>query len=235
MAVEDADYINQLQQDSPSASDSISEGDKHLTTIKKVLKQSFPNVNQPVNVIHTSESPPVLSSPGTVWFDTSTGLIKFRSSGEPEDQEWIIMGHGEATGVGNLLKFTKNDYTPEIDYREPVFTLKHTFLITPVSTKSTMYFDISGECVVGGAEAVQENHLKFRDETQDIDISLGQRILSFNFPGDATVNEISGMFNIKFWKENNDGNPFTVGAYGKHIGDGFSRVLKMSAVCQEIS
>ena len=84
MAVENANYINQLVETSPAPSDSISEGDGHLTLIKHVLKTSFPNViDAPMNGIHVGPSEPQLDpdyGPGSIWFYTSTGLIKFRTN-----------------------------------------------------------------------------------------------------------------------------------------------------------
>ena len=236
MAVENANYINQLVETSPAPSDSISEGDGHLTLIKHVLKTSFPNViDAPMNGIHVGPSEPQLDpdyGPGSIWFDTSTGLIKFRTNTDP--QEWIIMGHGSSTGVGNLLKFTKNDSLVEFDYRVDDWEELHSFTIQPVSTESTLYFDISGQCTVGGFEALQENHLKFTSD--GVDLSLDLKILGFNFDSGLELPaEINGMFNVKFWKENNDGMPFSVTAFGRHVGGGYSSVSKITAICQELA
>ena len=81
---------------------------------------------------------------------------------------------------------------------------------------------------------MQENHFKFA--SNGVDLSLDLKIMSFNFDSGADKSaEMSGMFNIKFWKENNDGTPFTVGAWGRHVGGGWSTVSKVSAICQELS
>ena len=44
MALESATYINNLIDTNPSGADSISQGDDHIRLIKKVLKNTFPNV-----------------------------------------------------------------------------------------------------------------------------------------------------------------------------------------------
>jgi len=44
MALESATYINTLIDTNPSGADSISQGDDHIRLIKKVLKNTFPNV-----------------------------------------------------------------------------------------------------------------------------------------------------------------------------------------------
>jgi len=53
MAVENADYIHQLNRDAPTGGESISEGDDHLRVIKKAVKGTFPQVTGPVTSSHT--------------------------------------------------------------------------------------------------------------------------------------------------------------------------------------
>jgi len=48
MTVESVTYINDLDVNSPSGGDSISEGDDHIRNIKRSIKNTFPNVNQAV-------------------------------------------------------------------------------------------------------------------------------------------------------------------------------------------
>ena len=50
MTVESVTYINDLDVNNPSGGDSISEGDDHIRNIKKSIKNTFPNVNEPVTV-----------------------------------------------------------------------------------------------------------------------------------------------------------------------------------------
>lgn len=47
MGVETATYITELKQDWPTRDDPISDGDNHICLIKKVLKETFPEANQP--------------------------------------------------------------------------------------------------------------------------------------------------------------------------------------------
>ena len=48
MTVESVTYINDLDVNNPSGGDSISEGDDHIRNIKKSIKNTFPNVSEPV-------------------------------------------------------------------------------------------------------------------------------------------------------------------------------------------
>ena len=74
MALEVANYIDELVITNPTASDPVSQGDDQLQLIKKVVKQSFPAVDIRVNAIHTSATTPTVSlAEGLVWIDTSAG------------------------------------------------------------------------------------------------------------------------------------------------------------------
>ena len=89
MALETANYIDELVITNPTASDSVSQGDDQLRLIKKVVKQSFPSVDIAVNAIHTSATAPATSiSAGLVWFDTTANLLKLR---DEANSAWITL------------------------------------------------------------------------------------------------------------------------------------------------
>ena len=72
MALETGNYINDLNQTYPTATDTISEGDGHLQLIKKVLKQSFPGVDRVSEYIYVHTSAPTVDvGKGRLWLDTS--------------------------------------------------------------------------------------------------------------------------------------------------------------------
>ena len=48
MTVESVTYINDLDVNNPAGGDSISQGDDHIRNIKKSIKNTFPNVSEPV-------------------------------------------------------------------------------------------------------------------------------------------------------------------------------------------
>jgi hypothetical protein len=74
MALDNAQYIDELSVTDPTASDPVSEGDDQIRTVKLAVKQSFPAVDIRVNAIHTSSSAPTVSlAEGLVWIDTSAG------------------------------------------------------------------------------------------------------------------------------------------------------------------
>ena len=74
MALDPANYIDELSITDPTASDDVSEGDDQIRTVKRAVKQSFPSVDIAVNAIHTSATEPAVSvAEGLVWIDTSGG------------------------------------------------------------------------------------------------------------------------------------------------------------------
>jgi hypothetical protein len=50
MALEAANYINQLIETNPNGTDIKGQGDDHIRMIKKAIKQTFPNISGPVTV-----------------------------------------------------------------------------------------------------------------------------------------------------------------------------------------
>ena len=50
MAVENVTYIDSLDPTAPAGGDSISEGDDHIRNIKRSLKDTFPNISEPVTL-----------------------------------------------------------------------------------------------------------------------------------------------------------------------------------------
>jgi hypothetical protein len=50
MAVENVTYIDSLDPTAPAGGDSISEGDDHIRNIKRAIKDTFPNVDGPVDL-----------------------------------------------------------------------------------------------------------------------------------------------------------------------------------------
>ena len=230
MSYETADYINQLNQNLPQATDTISEGDIHLRLLKEVLKQSFPNVNMPVNAIHTSDSMPSLYSAGTVWFDTSTGLIKMR---DMTNTKWMVMAHGQSEGIGNVIKVTPHYWESSASYRKTEWTKIAEIQITPVSPSSTFLIDLSGECGVWGYEQAEANFMMLRD-TDNNPVSKEHKIIGFNHQGETGNFEIEGMFNIKGFKANHGGDPWMLGIWGSHrMGGGGSHAANVACLAYE--
>ena len=74
MALDPANYIDELSITDPTATDLVSQGDDQIRTVKRAVKQSFPSVDIAVNAIHTSATEPAVSvAEGLVWIDTSGG------------------------------------------------------------------------------------------------------------------------------------------------------------------
>ena len=74
MALDNAQYIDELSITDPTATDPVSEGDDQIRAVKRAVKQSFPSVDIASNAIHTSATEPSVSvAEGLVWIDTSGG------------------------------------------------------------------------------------------------------------------------------------------------------------------
>ena len=193
MAVETADYITELDKNLPRGADSISEGDIHLRTIKDVLKRSFPNVDSPVNGIHTSATEPTLHSPGTVWFDTSTGLVKMR---DKADTVWLNMAHGEANGLGSTLRVTWHNLGVASGRWDDWVELFPPFEVTSLSATSSFIYELTGTVSVAGYGRNQLFYMRFRDITNDVYIGgeEGFRVGGFLHSDDVdNFESVSGL------------------------------------------
>jgi hypothetical protein len=74
MALDPANYIDELSITDPTASDLVSQGDDQIRTVKRAVKQSFPSVDIAVNAIHTAATAPAVAiAEGLLWIDTSAG------------------------------------------------------------------------------------------------------------------------------------------------------------------
>jgi len=164
MSYESADYVNQLDVNLPKGTDSISEGDIHIRLLKEVLKQSFPNVNEPVNAIHTGPEP-ILKSAGTVWYDIghtgATGLIKLW-----DGSEWLNMAHGSASGLGSLLNISWFDFGSVQD-RWQGWTEIFSASINPLSTTSSLIFEFSGQASCSGYGSSEALLARIHNKTSD--------------------------------------------------------------------
>jgi len=73
MGIESGNYINDLNEDWPTATDNVSDGDNHLRLIKKVVRDSFPGVDRVSEYIYVHTSEPTVSvGKGRLWLNTST-------------------------------------------------------------------------------------------------------------------------------------------------------------------
>ena len=61
MALDPANYIDELSITDPTSSDLVSQGDDQIRTVKRAVKQSFPSVDISVNAIHTAATAPEVS------------------------------------------------------------------------------------------------------------------------------------------------------------------------------
>jgi hypothetical protein len=190
MSYEQGDYINQLIPENPAGTDSISEGDIHLRLIKKVLKKSFPTVNEEVNVIHAGAEP-TIKEPGTVWYDASgTGLVKLW-----DGSDWLNMAHGGSSGLGSQLKVSYDRWYTSHTFDDQSQVLLKDFTVTPLSEVSTFMIELSGLTTGGGT-------FQLKDDTNGVDITPEMSIDS------------GSMFMREFYA-GHGGNMYEVGLWGR--------------------
>jgi len=89
MGLESASFVNGLVDTNPSGSDSISQGDDHLRLIKKVLTDSFPDVDQAVATVVVKGTAPTTQVKGTIWYDTTTGILKLNTANTGSSPSWL--------------------------------------------------------------------------------------------------------------------------------------------------
>ena len=111
MTAEIVEYISDLDEEKPKGSDKISYGDDHIRNIKRALKETFPDIDGPVNVdqdklneipaqlpVAPTEEGSMLHNEGDVWSETTTLKIV--------GDKAIIPG---LAGLGNLNLYVNND------------------------------------------------------------------------------------------------------------------------------
>jgi len=234
MAYESAQFINQLDKNLPRGSDSVSEGDIHLRTIKDVLKNSFPNVDEAVNAVHTRDTEPPLHSAGTVWFDTSSGLIKLRNA---DNTGWINMAHGASTGLGSLLRVNWFEWGgPSPQKRNDSYELLNSWSITPLSPNSSMIITISADVSVWGYGSTQGMYAKLRDDTTDIDITTDFIPVGYQHVSDAGNFETRAQMNLRAIYNNHPAGAFELGLHGRcsHGTDGGYGIEQVRVQCDEL-
>ena len=105
MALESASYIAQLNSSNPTSTDTVSQADDHLRLIKSVLKNTFPNLDQPVTATPANLNQPVPKGLIAMWSGTiatiPTGWVLCNGSNStPDLRGKFIMGASNATAPG---------------------------------------------------------------------------------------------------------------------------------------
>ena len=94
MGLESATYINQLVDTNPLGSDVISQGDDHIKLIKKVVQDSFPDVDQVATTVITKATAPTTQIKGTIWYDTSANTLKINTAATSATPVWVEISTG---------------------------------------------------------------------------------------------------------------------------------------------
>lgn len=103
MALESASYISDLNTSNPLSTDTVSQADDHLRLIKKVLKDTFPNLNGPVTSTPLQLNSPVPSGFIGMWSGVTapTGwYLCDGTNGTPDLRNRFIVGAGTSYAIG---------------------------------------------------------------------------------------------------------------------------------------
>jgi hypothetical protein len=102
MALENVDFVTELVQANPPGTDVIAEGDNHIRLIKKVLKLSFPDVDQQSATIIVKTTAPSTQIKGTIWYDTTTNLLKINTADDAATASWVTVNAGAPWAAGTF-------------------------------------------------------------------------------------------------------------------------------------
>lgn len=120
MTVESVTLISDLDQNNPAGGDSISEGDDHIRNIKRSLKNTFPNISDPVTV--TADD-----------LNSLAGFVQ-RGNGVFASCKWngssLMYGHN----VSSINSFGTTGY--RVNFTQPTdgFDNHYALQITPIAT-----------------------------------------------------------------------------------------------------
>ena len=104
MALESASYIAQLNASNPTSTDTVSQADDHLRLIKNVLKNTFPNLDQPV-----------LATPNQLNYPVPQGFIGMWSGSVATiPSGWVLCNGSNGTPDlrGRFIVGAGGDYSP---------------------------------------------------------------------------------------------------------------------------
>lgn len=106
MALESASYIAQLNSANPTSTDTVSQADDHLRLIKSVLKNTFPNLDQPVTVTPAQINSPIPRGLISLWSGSvatvPTGWVLCDGlNSTPDLRNRFVIGAGDTYSVGS--------------------------------------------------------------------------------------------------------------------------------------
>lgn len=106
MALETATYIAQLNSANPTSTDTVSQADDHLRLIKNVLKNTFPNLDQPVTASPAQINSPVPKGLISLWSGSLVTIpagwvLCDGNNSTPDLRNRFVVGAGDVYSVGN--------------------------------------------------------------------------------------------------------------------------------------
>jgi len=105
MPLETASYINSLVASNPASTDTVSQADDHIRLIKKVLKDTFPNINAPVTATPAALNSAVPTGFIGMWSGSAVTIpigwgLCDGSAGRPDLRDRFIVGSGTTYAIG---------------------------------------------------------------------------------------------------------------------------------------
>lgn len=184
MALESASYIAQLNSANPTSTDTVSQADDHLRLIKATLKNTFPNLDQPVTATPAQLNSPVPKGFIGLWSGTiatiPTGWALCNgSNGTPDLRSKFVMGAsnsvapGTTGGSSTVTLNTANLPAHTHDFSGVTGSGgSHTHSVTDPGHTHT-YTNVSGSGAIGTAAGFGQTTATSGSATTDISIVAG--------------------------------------------------------------
>jgi microcystin-dependent protein len=105
MPLETATYVSQLNNSNPTSTDTVSQADDHLRLIKTALKNTFPNLDQPVTATPAQLNSPLPSGFIGLWSGSVAAIpsgwaLCDGTAGTPNLRNRFVMGAGDTYAPG---------------------------------------------------------------------------------------------------------------------------------------
>lgn len=130
MAIESAQYLNQLVAANPLSTDPVSQADDHLRMIKSALLNTFPNLDSPVTATPDQLNHPIPKGAVIMWSGAMSNIpagyaVCDGTQGTPDLRNRFVVGAGDlysvsavggsgTTGFGGSHTHTENTATASL-------------------------------------------------------------------------------------------------------------------------
>jgi hypothetical protein len=223
MALESANYVSGLVATNPSGSDSISQGDDHLRLIKDVLKNSFPDADQAVATVVVKATAPTTQVKGTIWYDTTTGILKLNTAATGASPSWLNLNGPSFCSfhvtMSSSQSLPNNEYT-KLNFDTETFDIGSNFDVSspnyhftaPVAGKYYFNAAMKSSATHGSDDdlAIYKNTSAYAQESQFNQVSGPAYVTSSNTMNISCIMDMAASDTASVYANTETG-PWTMG------------------------